>query len=101
MWKTCVADCGVGAVWSVTLIVKSKTPEPVGVPEIVPEGESVRPEGSAPDWRVQVRVPFPPCAVSVVEYGVPTTAAGSTPPLGTWMKRRSAKSGEPPFVLAP
>src|SRR5262249_3073591 len=64
MWKVRVADWGIGLVWSGALIVKSKTPEPVGGPEIGPPGESVRPPGRAPDTSVQVSRPLPPCAVS-------------------------------------
>lgn len=50
-----VVVCAVGVVESVTLIVKSKVPEAVGVPEIWPlEGFRLRPPGSAPALMLQL-----------------------------------------------
>lgn len=58
--KDCVTDCGVGELESVTLSVKTKEPEPDGVPEIVPPDDSVKPVGNVPDTSVQVTGPCPP-----------------------------------------
>jgi len=49
-----VAVCGVGVVASVTLAVKLKEPEAVGVPEMAPAEESVRPAGKAPELMLQL-----------------------------------------------
>jgi hypothetical protein len=49
-----VAVCAVGVVESVTLAVKLKEPEAVGVPEMVPAEESVRPAGKAPELMLQM-----------------------------------------------
>jgi hypothetical protein len=56
---------------SVTFTVKLKEPEAVGVPEMVPAGESVRPAGKAPALMLQPYGVVPPVAASVVEYAVP------------------------------
>ena len=62
-----MAVCAVGVVASVTFTVKLKEPEAVGVPEIVPPDESVRPAGKAPALRLQLYGVVPPAAASVVE----------------------------------
>ena len=66
------AVCAVGVVESVTFTVKLNEPDAVGVPEIVPPDESVRPPGRAPELRVQLYGVVPPDATSAVEYAVPT-----------------------------
>jgi hypothetical protein len=62
-----VAVCAVGVVESVTFVVKLKEPDAVGVPEIVPVADRVRPPGKAPELRLQLYGVVPPVAVSVVE----------------------------------
>ena len=57
---------------SVTFIVKLKVPAVVGVPEIVPVADRVRPPGKAPELMLQLYGVVPPVAASVVEYAVPT-----------------------------
>ena len=57
---------------SVTLTVKPKAPATVGVPEIVPADDSVRPPGKAPELTFQLYGVVPPLAARVVEYAVPT-----------------------------
>jgi hypothetical protein len=52
--KDFVAVCAVGVVASVTLAVKLKGPEAVGVPEMVPTEDRVRPAGKAPELMVQL-----------------------------------------------
>jgi hypothetical protein len=49
-----VAVCAVGVVESVTFAVKVKEPDAVGVPDIVPAVERVKPDGRAPELTVQV-----------------------------------------------
>ena len=49
-----VAVCAVGVVESVALAVKLKEPEAVGVPEMVPAEDSVRPAGNAPELMLQL-----------------------------------------------
>ena len=49
-----VAVCAVGVVESVTLAVKLNEPEAVGVPEIVPAEDRVRPAGKAPELMLQL-----------------------------------------------
>ena len=67
-----VALCG-GFSESVTLTVKLKVPEDVGVPEITPvEALRASPGGREPALFAHVNGLFPPFAVSVAEYGVPT-----------------------------
>ncbi len=58
----------------VALTVKEEEPDVVGVPEIEPEEESVRPAGRVPEMSDQITPEE--FAVSVVEYGVPGVAAG-------------------------
>jgi hypothetical protein len=63
---------------SVTLTVKLKVPEDVGVPEITPvEALMESPGGREPALIDQVYGFFPPVAVSVAEYAVPTLPEGS------------------------
>jgi hypothetical protein len=62
-----VEVCAVGVVESVTFAVKLNDPEAVGVPEIVPVAERVRPPGKAPELMLQVYGVVPPLAASVVE----------------------------------
>ena len=49
-----VAVCAVGAVESVTLAVTLNEPEAVGVPDIVPAEDRVRPAGKAPELMLQL-----------------------------------------------
>jgi hypothetical protein len=49
-----VAVCAVGVVESVTLTLKVKEPEAVGVPEMTPAEDSVRPPGRDPELTVQL-----------------------------------------------
>ena len=72
-----LAVCAVGFVESVTLAVKLKEPDAVGVPEIVPADDSVRPPGNAPALRLQLYGGVPPLAASVVEYTVPACPDGT------------------------
>jgi hypothetical protein len=67
-----VAVCTVGVVESVTFAVKLNEPDAVGVPEIVPVADKVKPAGNAPELMLQLYGVVPPDAASVVEYGVPT-----------------------------
>lgn len=63
---------------SVTLTVKLKVPDEVGVPEISPvEALMESPGGREAALIDQVYGFFPPVAVSVAEYAVPTLPAGS------------------------
>jgi hypothetical protein len=62
-----LAVCAVGFVESVTLAVKLKEPDAVGVPEIAPAEDSVRPPGSAPELMLQLYGVVPPLAASVIE----------------------------------
>jgi hypothetical protein len=61
-----------GELESVTLTVKLKVPDAVGVPEIVPLVESVRAPGNDPELTLQLYGVVPPVAASVAEYAVPT-----------------------------
>ena len=72
-----VAVCAVGVVESVTFTVKLKEPEAVGVPDMVPPKDSVRPAGKAPELTLQLYGVVPPLAASVVEYAVPTCSDGT------------------------
>jgi hypothetical protein len=54
----------------VAFTVKLNVPKVVGVPDIIPEGDSVSPSGKLPDSTVHVIVS--PVAVSVWSYDVPT-----------------------------
>jgi hypothetical protein len=49
-----VAVCAVGVVESIALAVKLNEPEAVGVPEMVPAEERVRPAGKAPELMLQL-----------------------------------------------
>ena len=49
-----VVVCAVGVVASVTFAVKPKEPEAVGVPEMVPAEDRVRPAGKAPELMLQL-----------------------------------------------
>ena len=62
---------------SVTFAVKLNEPEAVGVPEIVPAVDRVKPPGNAPELIVQVYGLVPPEAASNVEYAVPTLPEGT------------------------
>ena len=53
---------------SVTLTLKVKVPDWVGVPERVPEEERERPEGSVPDAIDHVYGGVPPVASNMYEY---------------------------------
>ena len=67
-----VALCG-GFSESVTLMVKLKVPEDVGVPEITPvEALRASPGGREPVLFAHVYGVFPPFAASVAEYAVAT-----------------------------
>jgi hypothetical protein len=52
---------------SVAFAVKLKEPEAVGVPEMVPAEESVRPAGNEPELIPQVYGATPPVACKVAE----------------------------------
>jgi hypothetical protein len=67
-----VAVCAVGIVESVTFAVNVNEPPAVGVPEIVPAVDRVKPAGKAPELMVQLYGVVPPDATSAVEYAVPT-----------------------------
>jgi hypothetical protein len=71
-----VAVCAVGVVESITLAVNENEPDAVGVPEIVPAAERVKPAGNAPELMLQLYGVVPPEAAKVVEYAVPTCPAG-------------------------
>jgi hypothetical protein len=62
---------------SVTLTVVLKEPEAVGVPEMVPAADRVKPAGRAPELMLQVYGVVPPLAARVVEYAVPTWPEGT------------------------
>jgi hypothetical protein len=62
-----VAVCAVGVVESVTFAVNVNEPEAVGVPEIAPVADRVRPAGNAPELMLQVYGVVPPDAASDVE----------------------------------
>jgi hypothetical protein len=62
-----VAVCTVGELLSVTLTLNTYGPLVVGVPEMRPEEERVRPGGNVPDALLQVYGVVPPVAVSEVE----------------------------------
>jgi hypothetical protein len=72
-----VSALGFGVVESVTFAAKLKEPDTVGVPEIVPAEDSVRPPGNAPESMLQLYGVVPPLAASVVEYAVPTCPDGT------------------------
>jgi len=57
--------------------VKEDVAAVVGVPEIAPAVESVKPEGSVPDASVHVYGELPPVAAKVAEYAVPTVPPAS------------------------
>lgn len=62
---------------SLTLIVKLKFPAVVGIPEIVPVVDRVRPTGKVPELMLQLYGMVPPVAANVVEYAVPTCPDGT------------------------
>ena len=64
---------------SVARTVKVNRLAVVGVPEIAPPAESVRPAGSAPPVTVKVCGATQPLAVSVWLYATPTVPLGSVP----------------------
>ena len=66
---------------SVTFTEKFDVPNAVGVPDMVPPAERVSPAGSVPAVTVQVKGGVPPAAFKLCEYGVPSVACGSGPPL--------------------
>jgi hypothetical protein len=57
----------VGVVESVTLTVKVEDPAVVGVPEIVPLVERLKPAGKDPELMLQEYGAVPPVAANVVE----------------------------------
>ena len=67
----------VPATLSVTRTVNVLTPVVVGVPEITPPLDKVRPAGRLPLASDQVYGGVPPCALTVTEYATPSVAAGS------------------------
>jgi hypothetical protein len=75
--KDCVAVCAAGVVESVTFAVNENEPDAVGVPEMVPAEESVRPAGKAPALTLQAYGVVPPLADKAVEYAVPTSPEGT------------------------
>jgi len=60
---------------SLTCSVNEAVPAAVGVPEIAPAEESVKPAGSVPDERLHVYGVVPPLACTEAEYTVPTVPA--------------------------
>jgi hypothetical protein len=60
---------------SVTATVNVEEPAVVGVPEITPAPDNVRPAGSEPELTRQRSAPVPPVASSVWEYATPVAAA--------------------------
>jgi hypothetical protein len=73
----CVALCAISVLESVTWKVTLETPAPVGVPEIVPVVERVRPAGKEPELTLQLYGVTPPVADNVAEYAVPTCPEGT------------------------
>jgi hypothetical protein len=72
MLSAWVAVCAVGVVESVTLTVKLKVPDAVGVPEIEPvEAVKLSPAGNEPELMLQMYGVVPPVAASVAVYAVP------------------------------
>jgi hypothetical protein len=61
---------------SVTFTVTLKEPEAVGVPEMAPAEESVRPGGNEPELIPQVYGVTPPVASKVAEYASPACPDG-------------------------
>jgi hypothetical protein len=74
--KVVVAVWAVGVEESVTFTPKLAPPEVVGVPEITPLDERLRPAGREPELSVQAYGGVPPEAARVAEYAVPTVAPG-------------------------
>ena len=62
---------------SVTVTVKLESPVPVGVPDMMPALDSVRPAGNAPELRDHVYPGVPPLAAKAAEYPVPSSPAAS------------------------
>src|SRR5579859_1604044 len=60
---------------SFTCAVNDEVAAVVGVPEIAPAEESVKPLGSVPDDRLHVYGVAPPLACTEAEYAVPTVPA--------------------------
>jgi hypothetical protein len=60
---------------SLASTVNELVPVPVGVPEITPADESVRPDGREPLYSDQVYGDVPPVARSCLLYAVPSTAS--------------------------
>jgi hypothetical protein len=54
MESVCVAVCALGVIESVALTVKDDVPEAVGVPEITPPADKLRPVGREPAARDQL-----------------------------------------------
>jgi hypothetical protein len=73
---TAVCICP-GTALSFTATVKVEVPFVVGVPEITPALESVRPAGRLPEGSVHVYPGVPPVAESDALYAVPACAAAS------------------------
>ena len=63
-----------------TVAEKLKVPVAVGVPEIVPVEDKVKPGGSAPAVTAKLGVPKAPVCVSVVEQEVPAAPPVKAPP---------------------
>ena len=59
------------------MTAKLNEPDAVGVPEIVPVADSVRPAGNAPELMVQLYVVVPPVAAKIVEYALPDCPEGT------------------------
>ena len=72
----CVAVCR-GELASDACTVKLEVPAEVGVPEICPLVERVKPAGKAPVMRVQVYGVAPPVAARIWLYGVDCAPFGS------------------------
>jgi hypothetical protein len=72
---SCADAVNAGDALSVTATVKVALPLAVGVPEITPALESLRPAGKLPDASDHVYPGVPPDALRVVEYELPTIPA--------------------------
>jgi hypothetical protein len=72
-WVATDTDCA-GLLLSVTVAVKEEVPLAVGIPEMLPVGASVSPEGRLPDVIDHEYGAAPPVACNACEYVAPTVA---------------------------
>ena len=75
--KSWVVVCAPGVRLSVICTVKVEVPEVVGVPEVAPEDDKVRPSGKEPAPIDQVEGFCPPVAARAEVYGWPMSPLGS------------------------